>query len=100
MGYYGRYDGPDEPKHLTITDLLYGKLVSIDTDVMVKVNLEIQRVEEVEHSEQLEKGTPENDWWPKTKDWTTFDVTFTNGFKKSYPSISELLKQIKVGLIP
>jgi len=75
---------------MELTELLKGKLVKIMTDAKVEVELEIQEAEERKHSKDLEPSTRENDWWPASKDWTTIEVTFTNGFKKSYGSFSEI----------
>lgn len=75
---------------MDILDLLKGKRMSVMTEVGVAVELEIKEVKEEHHSRNLEKATRENDWWPRTEDWTTFDVTFTTGYKKSYRSLSEI----------
>lgn len=75
---------------MKISDLLKGKKVNVMTDAKVVVQLEIETVEENHHSRDLEPSTRENDWWPKTEDWTTFEVKFTNGFFKSYRSLSEI----------
>ncbi len=75
---------------MNLTDLLKGKLVKIMTDAKVEVELEIKEAKEEKHSQNLTKPTRENDWWPQTRDWTTIDVIFTNGFRKSYKSLSEI----------
>jgi len=75
---------------MEITDLLKGKKVKVMTDARVEVVLEIKSAEETRHSRDLEPATPQNDWWPKSEDWTTIDVEFTNGFTKSYRSLSEI----------
>lgn len=73
-----------------ILDLLKGKKVNYETDAKIVVQLEIKSVKETQHSKDLAPSTRENDWWPPSMDWTTFDVEFTNGFKKSYYSLSEI----------
>ena len=75
---------------MKVTDLLIGKKVKVMTDARVEVELEIKEVSEQHHSQDLEPATRENDWWPKSRDWSTIDVTFTNGFKKSYNNLSEI----------
>lgn len=72
------------------TDLLKGRKVNYMTDAKIMVQLEIKKVTEEHHSENLEPATRENDWWPPTRDWTTFEVEFTNGFRKTYRSLSEI----------
>ena len=75
---------------MDLTDLLKGKKVNYMTDAKVNVLLEIESVEEKRHSRDLEPSTRENDWWPKTEDWTTIDVKFTSGFVKSYTSLTNI----------
>ena len=75
---------------LKLTDLLKGRVVKIMTDAKVEVELEIAEVHEKNHSIDLEKATMKNDWWPKSEQWTTIEVSFTNGYKKSYGSFSEI----------
>jgi len=75
---------------MKLNDLLKGKVVNIMTDAKVMVQLQIESIDEVKHSEDLEPATRENDWWPPSRDWTTFDVKFTNGFYKSYGSLEEI----------
>ena len=75
---------------MILTDLLKGKLVNVMTDARVVVQLEIESVSENHHSIDLEPATRENDWWPKSQDWTTIDIKFVNGFTKSYRSLSEI----------
>lgn len=77
---------------MNVLDLLIGKKVSIMTDMKVEVELEIKKVKEVAHSQNLEPSTAANDWWPASRDWTTYIVYFTNGSQKEYES----LKQINV----
>lgn len=60
------------------------------TDMKVEVELVIDSVKESHHSEDAGPSTRENDWWPPQREWTTIDVTFTNGVKKSYESLSQL----------
>ena len=75
---------------MDLTELLKGKKILYMTDAKVNVVLEIESVEEKRHSRDLEPSTRENDWWPKTEDWTTIEVKFTSGFVKSYPSLSSI----------
>lgn len=75
---------------MKVLDLLIGKSVNIMTDALVEVQLEIKKVEEKKHSEDLEKPSRKNDWWPQSKDWTTYEVTFTNGFVKNYNNLTEI----------
>lgn len=67
---------------MTILDLLKGKKMIVETDVKTFSELEIKEVIENHHSEDLEPSTKENDWWPKTKEWETYTVKFTNGASK------------------
>lgn len=80
---------------MDLTDLLKGKKVNYMTDAKVNVELEIESAEEERHSIDLEPATPENDWWPKSEDWTTINIKFTSGFVKKYRSLTEiqLIKQ-------
>jgi hypothetical protein len=75
---------------MKLTDLLKGKKVNYMTDAKVTVQLEIKEVNETRHSIDLAPATPENDWWPPSESWTMIDVEFTNGFRKSYSSLSEI----------
>lgn len=79
---------------MKIGELLKGKKVEYITDAEVTVVLEIKHAELKNHSIDLEPATPQNDWWPPSRDWTTIEVEFTNGFKKSYNSLSEI-KEVK-----
>jgi hypothetical protein len=80
---------------MDLTDLLKGKKVNYMTDAKVNVELEIESAEEERHSRDLEPATRENDYWPKSEDWTTINIKFTSGFVKKYRSLSEiqLIKQ-------
>ena len=75
---------------MKLTDLLKGKKVNYMTDAKVVVQLEIKEAKEERHSRDLAPATRENDWWPPSEDWTTIEVGFTNGFRKSYRSLSEI----------
>jgi len=75
---------------MNVLDLLKGKTVNIMTDAKVMVQLEIKNATEEHHSQDLGPATRENDWWPPSREWTTIDVEFTNGFKKSYQSLNEI----------
>ena len=75
---------------MDLTDLLKGKKIIYMTDAKVNVELEIESAEEERHSRDLEPATRENDWWPKSEDWTTINIKFTSGFVKKYRSLSEI----------
>lgn len=75
---------------MKVFDLLKGRRAIVLTDAKVDIELEIQSVEENKHSEDLEPATAANDWWPKSREWTTYDVLFTNGFRKSYESMNDI----------
>lgn len=75
---------------MNIENLIKGKKVRIMTDAKVQVELEVKTVEEKRHSRDLEPATRENDWWPASEDWTTYEVEFTNGFRKSYRNLSDI----------
>lgn len=75
---------------MNLTDLLKGKSVNVMTDAKVVVQLEIESAEETHHSRDLEPSTRENDWWPRSEDWTTIDIKFVNGYRKSYRSLKEI----------
>jgi len=75
---------------MTLTDLLKGKKVNYMTDAKVMVQLEIKTAQEKHHSRDLEPATPANDWWPAQETWTTIEIEFTTGFKKTYSSLSSI----------
>lgn len=75
---------------MNIYELLIGKRMKVMTDMKVEVELEIAKVTECPHSEDLEPATAANDWWPATRDWKTYEVTFTNGAHKEFSSLSEI----------
>ena len=75
---------------MDVLDLLVGKTMKIMTDMKVEVELEIKEVTQNNHSVDLEPSTQANDWWPATRDWTTFTVTFTNGATKKFDSINDI----------
>lgn len=75
---------------MNILDLLKGKKAKVMADAKVIVELEIKSVQENKHSEDMEPATAANDWWPKSRDWVTYDVVFTNGATKSYANISDI----------
>jgi hypothetical protein len=77
-------------KDMKVLDLLKGKTIKVKTDVGVEVPLVIKEVKEDHHSQDLEPATRENDWWPASRDWTTYRVTFTNGYSKEYSSLNDL----------
>lgn len=75
---------------MTALDLLKGKKVKIMTDAQVEVTLTIESVAKEDHSEDAGPSTRENDWWPPQREWTSYKVKFTNGFKKTYSSITDI----------
>lgn len=75
---------------MNIFELLKGKKVSIMTDLKVKVDLIIESVEERHHSEDVGPSNAENDWWPHQREWTTYEVKFTTGAKRSFNSLTEI----------
>lgn len=75
---------------MNLFDLLKGKKVKVLTNMNTEAILEIKEVIKNVHSEELEPGTPQNDWWPKTRDWNTYTVKFTNGADLDYASIEEI----------
>lgn len=75
---------------MKILDLAKGKRIMVKTDVGVMVELEIEKIEPKNHSRDLEPATRENDWYPVQQTWITYDVYFTNGYKKSYQYLSEI----------
>lgn len=79
---------------MELTDLLKGKKNNVMTDVGVIVQLEIDSIEEKSenHSRDLEPSTRENDWWPKSENWTTswVNVKFVNGYTKKYNSLKDI----------
>jgi hypothetical protein len=75
---------------MTVLELLKGKKVKVMTDAKVEVELVIDSAKIESHYVQTGPSTPENDWWPDSSEWETVDITFTNGFKKSYRSLSDI----------
>lgn len=75
---------------MNLTKLLKGKMVKIMTDAKVEVELEIESVNQENHSQDLEPSNQANDWWPATRDWSTYNVKFVNGYVKSYNSIEDI----------
>jgi len=74
----------------TVFDLVKGKKMMVETDMGVSVELEIKEIEPVNHSVNLEPATPQNDWWPASRDWTTYKVHFTNGKSKEFSSLESI----------
>lgn len=75
---------------MDVLELLKGKKMMVETNMLVLVELEIKEVKESRHSEDLEPSTPQNDWWPATRDWVTYIVEFTNGAKKEFSNLNEI----------
>lgn len=74
----------------TLLDLLVGKKMKVMTDMKVEVELEVASVKENHHSVAIGPSTRENDWWPATRDWKTFTVTFTNGARKEFDNLTSI----------
>ncbi len=75
---------------MNVLDLLKGKKMSIMTDMKVLVELEIKEVKEEHHSQDIGPSNASNDWWPETRDWTTYTVYFTNGSNKTFGSLDSI----------
>jgi len=75
---------------MNVLELMIGKKMLVKTNVGIEVELEIKRVEEKSNSQDLEPATRENDWWPASRDWTTYIVYFTNGYRQEYSSLSQI----------
>lgn len=75
---------------MNILDTLIGKKITVKTDVGAEATLEIKEVKKNNHSEELGPSTPENDWWPPTREWSTYTVFFTNGFSKTYSALESI----------
>lgn len=75
---------------MNVLELMKGRNIVVTTDVGASVELQIKEVKENRHSEPLEPSTKENDWWPASRDWTTYTVYFTNGHSKTYSSLNEI----------
>jgi hypothetical protein len=75
---------------MNVLELLIGRKMKVMTDMKVEVELEIAKVDECPHSEDLEPATAANDWWPPSRDWKTYRVTFANGATKEFSSLSEI----------
>lgn len=76
---------------MNIFDLMVGKKMKVMTDMKVEVELEILKVKENHNSQDLEPATAENDWWPPSREWKTYTVTFVNGSTKDFDSINQML---------
>ena len=75
---------------MNLLALLIGKKIKVMTDMKVEVTLEIKSIEEKHHSIDLEESNQANDWWPETKDWTTYVIYFTNGASKTYSNLTQI----------
>lgn len=82
--------GRIKAKNYDALQSLSGKKVRIITDVGTKATLVVESVKEVQRSVELEPATSANDWWPATRDWTEYKVTFTNGYSKTFQSLSQI----------
>lgn len=75
---------------MNILDLLVGKKVSVMTEMKVEVLMEIKSITEDRKSREITPSTRENDWWGESVYWSEYIVTFTNGAKKTYPSLESI----------
>lgn len=75
---------------MKLLDLFKGKKIMVMTDMKIPVEMTIKEIKEEEHSVEVGESNASNDWWPETRDWTTFDVKFTNGVTKSYGSLDAI----------
>ena len=75
---------------MTTFELLIGKKMMVETDMGVTVELEISSIEEEFNSVNLEPATADNNWWPASRDWRTYKVTFTTGKSKVFSSINDI----------
>ncbi len=75
---------------MNVLELLKGKKMMVMTDMKVEVELEIKKVEDNHHSQDLEESTAANDWWPQQRTWTTWTVYFTNGAQKAFDSLDRI----------
>lgn len=75
---------------MNLFELAKGRKIEVETNMKVNVILEVAKIEESRHSVDLEPATPANDWWPASRDWSTYVVHFTNGSTKEYSSLSAI----------
>ena len=75
---------------MDILELAKGKKIIIKTEVGVDVELEIKEIKANHHWQDIGESNAANDWWPETREWTTYTVFFTNGYNKTYSSMSEI----------
>lgn len=73
-----------------ISSSLKGRYAKIMTDAKVEVFLQIESVKPDHRSRDLEPATRENDWWPKSENWTVYIVNFTNGYQKEYRNLDDI----------
>lgn len=71
-------------------DLLKGKKIELDTEVGVKVVVEIKSIKENRHSEDLEPATKANDWYPNQRTWNTYTIFLSTGKHIQVNSLSNL----------
>lgn len=53
---------------MNVLELLKGKKIDVMSDLKVLVEMEIASVESKFHSVDTGPSTPENDWWPPSRD--------------------------------
>lgn len=79
---------------MNILDLMKGRVVLVNTDMKVEVELIIQEVVEntSSWSRETEPATIENGWWPSEihGSSTEYVVKFTNGVTKRYGRIGDI----------
>lgn len=68
---------------MTLSDILkkalVGKKLRHRNQYGRTVILEIEDVKTTKHSEDLEAATPENDWWPASREWSVTRIHFVDG---------------------
>ncbi len=74
---------------MNIFDTLKGKTVKVESD-MGPVELTIAEVKEEHRSVETGESNASNDWWPETREWVEYKVTFTNGKSKIFQSLSSI----------
>ena len=76
---------------MNLFDLAKGQKIVVMTDAKVEVILEVESITSVTNSREIIPASRENDWQGTDQTWETYNVKFTNGFVKSYPSIGSII---------
>lgn len=68
---------------MTLSDILknalVGKKLRHKNQYGKTVILEIEDIKTHNYSEKIGPSTPENDWWPPTRDWSETRIYFVDG---------------------